>query len=59
MLITEAWAGRVFEINTEGEVVWRWISPRWNKDKVPEMLDGIRYGLDYASFASGLRKDEK
>jgi hypothetical protein len=59
MLITESWAGRVFEINANGEVVWSWIAPRWEKNKVPEVLDGIRYGAEYASFTSGLRKDEK
>ncbi len=59
ILIVEAQAGRMFEINANGEVVWSWIAPRWNKDKVPEMLDGIRYGVEYASFASKLRKDEK
>jgi hypothetical protein len=59
MLITESWAGRVFEINANGEVVWSWITPRWKKNKVPEVLDGIRYGAEYASFTSGSRKDEK
>ncbi len=59
MLITEAWAGRVFEINANGEVVWSWIMPRRKNNTVPEMLEGIRYGVEYASFASKLRKDEK
>jgi hypothetical protein len=59
MLITEAVAGRVFEINASGEVVWSWIAPRWDKNHVPEILEGTRYGREYASFTSKLRKDDK
>jgi hypothetical protein len=59
MLITESQAGRVFEITANGEVVWSWIAPRWDENNVPEILEGTRYGTEYANFVSGLRKDEK
>lgn len=59
MLITEAQAGRVFEITPEGKVVWDWIAPRWDKNNVAEILEGTRYGEEYASFINGLRNDEK
>ena len=59
MLITESTAARVFEVTADGQVVWSWISPRWKNDTVPEIYDGIRYGVEFAGFLSGLRKDEK
>jgi hypothetical protein len=59
ILITEVDPGRVFEINAEGEIVWDWIVERWNKDFVPEIMEGTRYGPEYAGFVSGLRKDEE
>ena len=59
MLITEAQAGRLFEINANGEIVWSWIAPRWKKSKVAEILDGNRYSVEFASFTSRLKKDEK
>ena len=59
MLITESRAGRVFEITTDGQIVWSWIAPRWDGKNVPETFDGIRYGVEFAGFISVLRKDEK
>ncbi len=59
MLITESTAARVFEVTADGQVVWSWVAPRWKKNKVPEIYDGLRYGVEYASFVSGLRKDKK
>jgi hypothetical protein len=59
MLITEAQAGRVFEINADGKVVWNWIAPRWDKKNVAEVLNGTRYTAEYADFVNGLRKDDK
>jgi hypothetical protein len=59
ILITEAWAGRFFEINENGKIVWSRIAQRTENDMVSEMLDEIRYGIEYASFANRLRKDEK
>ncbi len=59
MIITEAVAGRVFEINPNGEIVWDWIVERWDKDSVPQIIEGTRYSIDFASFTSRLRKEEK
>ena len=59
MLITESGPGRVFEINTDGEIVWDWIVERWDEDSVAEIMQGTRYGVEYADFMSGLRKEEK
>jgi hypothetical protein len=59
ILITESTAARIFEINADGRVVWDWIAPRWKKNKVPEIYDGIRYSVEFADFTSKLRKDKK
>jgi hypothetical protein len=59
MLITESTAARIFEINADGRVVWDWIAPRWKKNKVPEIYDGIRYNAEFANFTSKSRKDKK
>jgi hypothetical protein len=59
LLVTEPHAGRVFEINRNGEVVWNWIVSRWNKKLVPDVQEGTRYGVEYASFVNRLGKEEK
>ena len=51
-LITEAWAGRVFEISPEGETVWEWISEPFDEDLVPEVFEGTRYDIDAAQVAT-------
>ena len=45
-LITEATAGRVFEITPRGETVWEWINTPYSEKLVPEVLEGTRYDLD-------------
>ena len=55
MLITEAVPGRVFEINASGKVVWSRIEPQRDKNEVPEILEGTRYGAEYADFVKGLK----
>ena len=48
-LITEALAGRVFEVSPEGETVWEWINESADIDnevKVPEVFEGTRYDID-------------
>ena len=45
-LITEARAGRIFEINESGEIVWEWIQEPYNTNYVPEVLEGTRYYYD-------------
>ena len=42
-LITEAQAGRVFEVSPEGELVWEWIDQPYDEKYVPEVLEGTRY----------------
>jgi hypothetical protein len=59
ILITEAQAGRIFEVDANGKVVWSWITPRWDENNVPEILEGIRYSAEYAGFTSSLGKDQK
>lgn len=59
MLVTEAQAGRIFEINVDGKVVWSWLAPRWDESHVPEILEGTRYDAEYANFTNGLRKNEE
>ncbi len=59
ILVLESDAGRVFEITADGKVVWSWITPRWDENNVAEILEGTRYSVEFASFTSRLRKDEK
>lgn len=50
-LITEARAGRVFEITPEGETVWEWIHQPFDNKYVPEVLEGTRYNIDENTIA--------
>ncbi len=59
MLITEVDTDRVFEINPDGEVVWDWIVERWNKDFVPEIMQGIRYDEKFAAFVNRKKENKK
>lgn len=59
ILITESVPGRVFEINRNGEVVWSWVAPRWNKNLVPTIQEGTRYGAEYANFTNVKRREKK
>ena len=43
MLIVEARAGRVFEVDRYGNIVWEWIHDRYNKSLIPEVLEATRY----------------
>lgn len=45
-LITEAQAGRVFEISPEGNTVWEWVREPFNEDLVAEVLEGTRYEIN-------------
>jgi outer membrane protein assembly factor BamB len=52
ILITEAKAGRVFEVDpSTGETVWEWIHEPYSKDPslVAEVLQGTRYNTSYLS----------
>jgi hypothetical protein len=59
MLITESWTGRVFEVTKNSEVVWSWITPKWDKHNVAEILGGTRYSIEYAGFVNGLSEGIK
>ena len=50
ILIAETDAGRAFEVTSDGEVVWSYISA-WDEDEVGWMLDAIRYPLSYSSIS--------
>ncbi len=50
LLITEAQAGRVMEIDPNGTIVWSWIIEGWGEGLVPEVLEGSRYPLSFADF---------
>ena len=51
-LITEAHGGRVFEIDSQGHLVWNWIIETRGDGWVPEVLEGTRYAANYADFAA-------
>lgn len=61
-LITEAGAGRIFEIDSLGNVVWEWIHQAYDKDWVPEVLEATRYNISskvVATWPCGMSpKDE-
>jgi len=46
LLITEFSAGRVFEVDPDGDVVWEFIS-RYDEDETAEIADAIRYPENY------------
>jgi hypothetical protein len=50
LLITEAQAGRILEIEPNGNIVWSWIKEGWGENLVPEVLEGSRYPLSFADF---------
>jgi hypothetical protein len=51
ILITEAQAGRVFEVTPAGEIVWEYIN-RYDEDRVLVVANAIRYPPDYFDFAT-------
>lgn len=57
-LITEARAGRVFEISPEGETVWEWIQQSFDKKYVPEVLEGTRYNFNEQDIAKWEKADK-
>ncbi len=52
LLITEAKAGRVFEITSDGELVWEWIAAPNEKNQVAELMEGTRYDISMEQVAS-------
>jgi len=52
LLIGEPYAGRLFEVTRDGELVWSWLAERWSDGdiRVPELSDGSRYPKDFGNF---------
>jgi hypothetical protein len=46
LLVTQFEAGRLFEVDGNGEVVWEYVN-RYDEDEVAELTGAIRYPLDY------------
>lgn len=52
LLIAEAQAGRLFETNSSGQIVWEWIQEYNNDNLVPEVLEASRYNLTSTKISS-------
>ena len=53
LLITEAMAGRVFEVTPAGDIAWSWQVDIWPDNMVPEVLEGTRYPQAMAAVCRG------
>lgn len=51
MLLTESFAGRVVEVNPEGETVWEWIASPYTEELVPDVSKAHRYSLSREEVA--------
>lgn len=51
-LVTEATAGRVFEVSPDGDTVWEWVGAQFGDGLVPEVSEGSRYDLDGQTVAT-------
>jgi hypothetical protein len=51
ILITEPYAGRVFEVKPSGDVVWSYIN-RYDQDEVYRVAGGQRYPISYGKFTT-------
>jgi hypothetical protein len=45
LLITESAAGRVFETDGAGRIVWEWVQEPYDAERVAEVMEGTRYEL--------------
>lgn len=52
LLLTEAQAGRVVEVDPQGRTVWEWIHAATSDSTVASVNEGTRYGLTAAEVAS-------
>jgi hypothetical protein len=52
ILLSEANAGRVVEVNPEGQTVWEWIREPIDDSTVPKVINAIRVGLTREDVAS-------
>lgn len=51
MLLTESFAGRVVEVNPEGETVWEWINPPYTEGLLADISRAHRYSLSREDVA--------
>ena len=45
LLLTEAWAGRIVEVDAAGNIVWEWVSEPYSDSSVPWVQQGQRREL--------------
>lgn len=53
-LITDGPAGRIFEIDTMGNIVWEYLTPIWSPPEAPApsvIFRATRYPVDYSAFS--------
>jgi hypothetical protein len=50
ILIAESDAGRVIEINLDGEIVWQYTN-RWSESQVATIMEGVRFPLGYFNLS--------
>ena len=51
LLITQARAGRVFEVDAQGRLVWEWFHEHFDDKYVVEVLEGTRYNITHQQVA--------
>lgn len=52
MLLTEAQAGRVAEVDPQGRTVWEWVQPSYNGSLVPVVTKAVRLDLTHEAVSS-------
>lgn len=52
MLLAESNAGRVVEVNRNGETVWDWVTEPYDSTSVPEVTEATRYDLNETDVAT-------
>lgn len=52
MLLTEAQAGRVAEVDPQGRTVWEWVQPSYNGSLVPVVTKAVRLDLTREAVSS-------
>ena len=58
ILIVEAYAGRVFEVTSSGQIVWVYIN-RYDEDEIYKIEGAIRLPESYKNFTGGIKNDNK
>ena len=50
--MTDARAGRAFEVTPLGEVIWQWFNEHYDGSLVAEILEATRYALNADDVAA-------